>query len=296
MAALSTSRRALLPLLLWLFTGAPLAAQVLWQLPDARGQVVLLGSIHYLEAGNSALHPAVLAAYAAADELVMELDPAELDPQAAAGLLRSMALDADGRRLPELLDPAGWREASALAGSLGIPATLLEPWKPWYAALLVTQLQLSALGFSPEHGVESQLTALAARDGKRIGGLETLAGQLSALDTLPPAVQQRFLLATLQQAGSVADAVAGIVDAWRGGDLELLADELLADLRDEPLIYEQLIVARNRHFAAEIARLGESGRSVLVVVGALHLVGADGVPALLESAGIRVTASLPDPR
>jgi len=296
MAELNAGRHALLPLLLWLLAGAPLAAQVLWELPEARGQVVLLGSIHYLEAGDAALHPAVLAAYAAADELVMELDPAELEPAAAARLLRTMALDAGGRRLPELLDPAGWQEASALASSLGIPGSLLEPWKPWYAALLVTQLQLSALDFAPEHGVESQLAALAARDRKPVSGLETLAGQLSALDTLPPAVQQRFLLATLEQAGSVADAVAGIVDAWRRGDLELLADELLADLRDEPLLYEQLIVARNRHFAAEIARIAGSGRSVLVVVGALHLVSDDGVPALLESAGIRVNARLPGPR
>lgn len=294
MAALSGGRRALLPLLLWLLTAAPLAAQVLWELPDARGQVVLLGSIHYLEAGDATLHPAVIAAYAAADELVMELAPDALDPQAAAGLLSSMALDPAGRPLPELLGPAGWHKASTLANNLGIPGSLLEPWKPWYAALLVTQIKLAELGFAPEHGVESQLTALAGRDGKPVRGLETLAGQLSALDTLPPAVQQRFLLDTLEQAGSMAEAVTGIVDAWRHGNLERLADELLADLRDEPMIYEQLIVARNRHFATEIARLKESGRSVLVVVGALHLVGEDGVPALLESAGIRVTTRLPD--
>lgn len=296
MAALSPGWRALPALLPWLLAGAPLGAQVLWELPDARGQVVLLGSIHYLPADDSALHPAVLAAYAAADELVLELDPAELDPESAGQLLGAMALDADGRGLPELLDTAGWREASALAGSLGIPGPLLEPWKPWYAALLVTQVQLSRLGFSPEHGVEGQLTALAARDGKPLRGLETLAGQLAALDTLPPEVQQRFLLATLEQAGSVAEAVTTIVDGWRRGDLELLADELLADLRDEPLLYQQLIVARNRHFADEIARMADSGRSVLVVVGALHLVGADGVPALLEAGGIRVTARPPGPR
>lgn len=293
MAGLS---RLLCLLLAGMLAGPPAAAQVLWELPDARGQVVLLGSIHYLEAGDADLAPAVLAAYAAADELVLELDPAELEPAAAAGLLAGMALDPDGRRLPELIGPAAWEHSSTLAAGLGIPAALLEPWKPWYAALLVTQLQLTALGFSPEQGVEGQLAALAARDGKPVRGLETLAGQLAALDTLPPAVQQRFLLATLEQADTVAEQIDGIVDAWRRGDLAQLADGLLADLGDEPLLYAQLISARNRQFAEQIATLAASGRNVLVVMGALHLVGADGVPVLLESAGIRVTARPPASR
>jgi uncharacterized protein YbaP (TraB family) len=58
--------------------------------------------------------------------------------------------------------------------------------------------------------------------------------------------------------------------------------------REDKALYERLIVARNRRFAARIEQMAREGRNVFVAVGVGHLVGAQGVPALLRRDGLKV--------
>jgi uncharacterized protein YbaP (TraB family) len=127
----------------------------------------------------------------------------------------------------------------------------------------------------------------AAASGTEIRGLETLAGQLAALDGLSPAAQRRFLATTLDEAATLGDEIDAIIAAWRRGDTATLEATLLADLAAEPEVYRRVVVARNDRFLAQVRRLAASGDDVLVVVGTLHLVGADGLLARLEAAGLR---------
>ena len=62
--------------------------------------------------------------------------------------------------------------------------------------------------------------------------------------------------------------------------------ETLADIA--PAAYRRLIVDRNRRWARVLARLAKRGGVTVVVVGAGHLVGPDGVPALLRARGLAV--------
>ena len=64
---------------------------------------------------------------------------------------------------------------------------------------------------------------------------------------------------------------------------------LSAELRDKyPDLYQTLIVHRNEGFASQIQTLLKGDGTVFVAVGAGHLVGKDGVPALLEKQGYKV--------
>ena len=87
--------------------------------------------------------------------------------------------------------------------------------EPWLAALTVTQVQLTQLGFNAESGVEQQLLGLARRDHKEVRGLETLEQQLGAMDALPPATQRAFLMQTLDDASTMKDEIDDIVTAWK---------------------------------------------------------------------------------
>jgi uncharacterized protein YbaP (TraB family) len=262
----------------------PSAALPLWELQGRGGRVWLLGSVHFLRPADYPLPPAVDDAIAAARVIYLELD---LDEPAGdtAATAAALATDPRGRDLRQLLGRSAWRDAQRRAGALGLDLESLLPYEPWYAALVISRLRLLQLGFDGEHGVESYVVRAAGASGKEIRGLETLAGQLESLDGLPPRAQRRFLAGTLAEAAAMDDGIADLVSAWRVGDTDALARGLLDGAVLEREVYQRVIVDRNRRFLATIRSLADAGPDSLVVVGALHLVGDDGIVAALKAEG-----------
>lgn len=264
-------------------TAAP--ALPLWELTGTTNRVVLLGSIHFLRAADYPLAPAITSAFDQADVVIMEIDMDDLDPVASAQAVATLARDGRGRTLPELLGRKAWQAASAEARKLGLDLAPMTPFEPWYAAVVVTQLRLAQLGFDPSLGVESRMAAEAQRQGKEIRGLETLEGQLGALDSLSADAQRQFLQSTLEEASEIGDVADDMIEAWKAGDVEVLDGELLGSVREQPEVYRALIVRRNGEFANAIGKLADGNKDYLIVVGALHLVGPDSVLRMLERDG-----------
>ncbi|MBL8200741.1 MAG: TraB/GumN family protein [Chromatiales bacterium] len=275
-----------LALLVLCLQAAAAPALPLWELTGTSNRIMLLGSIHFLRAGDYPLAPAITAAFDQADIVLMEIDMDDLDPVASAKTVAALAQDARGRTLPELLGPDAWTAASAEARKLGLDLAPMTPFEPWYAAVVVTQLRLAQLGFDPSLGVESRMAADAQRKGKEIRGLETLESQLGALDSLSADAQRQFLQSTLEEAGEVGDMADDMIAAWKAGDVRALDADLLGGVREQPEVYRALIVRRNEHFAKAIRELLDGDENYLVVLGALHLVGPDSVLRLLERDGV----------
>ena len=89
-------------------------------------------------------------------------------------------------------------------------------------------------------------------------------------------------------AGS-ADELAALLDGWRTGKLDALEAELRREFDGAPELYRALLSERNAKWMPKILALRDGPEDYLVVVGALHLVGADGVIALLEQRGVKLT-------
>jgi len=280
------SRRAsLLGLLLFSIT-LPAWSLPLWELEDEAANIRLLGSIHFLRAGDYPLPEAIGDAYRDADILVTEIDLDDLDPLAAQASMQALAVDPRGRDLARLLGPADYATVRAGVEALAIDPAALSAYEPWYAALQVTQLRLQQLGFNPGYGVEARMLMLAAADGKEVQGLETLEDQLGALDSLPVSAQREFLLTTIDEAAEIERNIDEILLAWRQGDTRTLERELLAGLDAQPVLRQQILVDRNRRWVEQLVARAGDGTSYLVVVGALHLVGPDSVLEMLERRGI----------
>jgi uncharacterized protein YbaP (TraB family) len=58
--------------------------------------------------------------------------------------------------------------------------------------------------------------------------------------------------------------------------------------RDTPEFYDRLIRRRNLSWADVLTREMTSGGAELVNVGALHMLGPDGLPALMKARGFEV--------
>ena len=280
-------------ILSWLvaFVGLTMATAAsslpLWELQDARGQVRLLGSIHFLRASDYPLPPAMERVYDEADVLVMELDMDDLDPLQAQAVITQLAVDPQGRNLEALIGAQAYAKASKGAAAIDVQLDLMQAFEPWFAALQVTQLRLVQLGFDPNLGLEQQWAVRARQDGKEVRGLETLGDQLGALDTMPADVQKEFLLITIEEAVRAEAMIDRTLQAWRTGDLAALENETIEAMRSQQDVYQRLLVDRNRSWTSQIEALAQSGGNYLVVVGSAHLLGDDSVIAMLERRGLQ---------
>ena len=266
--------------------GHPLS---MWRIDGARNSIYLLGSIHMLREKDYPIPSAIYEAYEEAEALIMEIDMDDIDPVAEQAIATELGLIQDGRALRDLMGPEMYAEAESLAEALQIPLQLLEKSEPWYAAINVEMMMLMRIGFNPMHGVEFHLSEFAKRDNKEISGLETTRQQLEILDNLSLESQREMLIQTLSDSTELTKIMDEMINAWFYGDIEFLEKNLLADMQDLEELHEAIVVNRNRNWVEKIQDLLEEKDDYLIIVGALHLVGEEGVPQLLSQRGHKVT-------
>ncbi|MDX2412219.1 MAG: TraB/GumN family protein [Woeseiaceae bacterium] len=286
-------RRAICGLLLWLMSGSAFAGDqahpvTLWRVAGESNSVYLLGSIHLLRKEDHPLPTVIGHAYDDADVVVMELDMDDMDPAYAQAAFNRAGVMTDGTTLRDLMGDEAYAQADQAAAQIDIPLDMLSQSEPWLAAMTVELMMLYRIGFNPLLGVEMTITQRATSDGKPIEGLETIDEQLSFLDGLPIEAQREMLLQVLTEGAAMSEQIDDLIQAWHHGDTAALAEGLLNSIGKQDELNEVLVDSRNRRWASVIATWLDDEQDYLVVVGALHLVGANGVPALLENRGFGI--------
>ncbi|HEX7876540.1 MAG TPA: TraB/GumN family protein [Sphingobium sp.] len=245
----------------------------------------LFGTIHVLP-GNVAWQTDVIRqALDKADRLVLE--SAEIQDRA-----RTMALFEKMGRSPGLpplearLPPGERAQLQEIVDEGGTSAQLLSGYESWAAAMLLSAAAQHPLQVSPDDGVEPVLIETFREAGKPIGGLETVARQFGAFDTLPPASQQRLLEQTVHEAANIQALYDRILNAWLKGDMTAIAREDQAGEQPDPVVEQAVLIARNRDWTHAIGRL--KGRP-FIAVGTGHLTGRDNLIQLLQGRGYTVT-------
>ena len=260
----------------------------MWQVDGKTNSVYLLGSIHLLREQDHPLPSVVDRAYDDAEVIVMELDMDDMDPAYTQMAFNRAGGLTDGTTLRDLMGDAAYARAEDAAAAVDIPLDMLAQSEPWLAAMTVEIMLLYRIGFNPMLGVEMTMTTRAVNDGKPIEGLETVDEQLAFLDGLPLEVQSEMLIQTLAEGAALGESIDALIDAWRHGDMATLESGLLDAIEEQSELHEVLISNRNRRWAEAIAGWLGDDRDYLVIVGALHLVGDEGVPALLAKRSLGI--------
>ena len=281
-------------LLLGLVLGASNASTadepaMLWVAQGNQNSVYLLGSIHLLRPEDHPLPSNIELVYNDADVLVMELDMDDLDYVNVMVAFRELGVLEGETRLEDLLGEELHAQAQAAAEATEIPLDLLSQSEPWLAAMTVQEMLAMRVGFSGEFGVEQYLTEKALADGKPILGLETVSEQLGFLDGLPMLAQSEWLVHSLVDGLRIEMLVDQLVEAWRGGDIDYLERELLHEAKMSPELHDALLVQRNLNWIDRIVAYLDDDQNYLIVVGAAHLVGDDGVIKLLSERDVSVS-------
>lgn len=264
------------------------ARSFLWKASNAQGVIYLAGSVHLLTPDYYPLAPAFDRAFDAADLLVEELDMGEmLAPTSQLETLRRGMLPA-GQSLDNVVSPETFAAVVRKFKDLGMPVEPMKQFKPWLLSLTLQGLEWQKAGFVAELGLDRHFYDRARATDKRVQGLETLAFQLARFDEMPPPVQDRMLAQTLKDIETTRRSFIRMAEAWRAGDAAAIEDIVLADLKSEPEMYKRLLVDRNRAWLPTLEALLARPLPAFVVVGAAHLVGADGVLQLLKARGCAI--------
>lgn len=258
----------------------------LWRIGRGGRDSYLYGSLHAGRPEWLALGPKVAAALHRTGALALEINV--VDPAVVTGL--QAVMEGPARTLPAGLMQslrAAWRAECLPEADLARGP----------AELHVTQVavaQAQRQGLFALYGAESVLLMHSLRAQRPVLGLETLDTQLAALvarSDAEAAVMVADGLAELQRPQAAA-ALERLALAWERNDLaELEAYTQWCDCVNTPSereAFSRLGEGRNPGMADAIERL-HADVSVFAAVGALHLIGPQGLPALLRARGFTVT-------
>ncbi len=280
-------RRVLTVLILALAACKPQPREVvtpaLWEVTGDHGERAwLFGTIHALPAAVKWRSAQVDAALARSDRLVLEI--ADIDnQQALTQIYARLAASPDLPPLDTRVPPPVRSQLLALMRKFKLDPGQFGETETWAAALTIANAaQAEANG---DFGIDREI--LRAAKGKPVEELEGAAAQLGLFDALPEAEQRDLLVAIVMEAAQDnGDDRLGI--AWRKGDMKVMEAEMQRGMMADPELHQALLTDRNNAWANQVSVMLRQGARPIVAVGALHLAGAEGLPAQLVARGYKV--------
>jgi uncharacterized protein YbaP (TraB family) len=271
---------------------SPVYAQIpahpaLWTVHGPKGTAYLFGSIHLLPPQVDWHTKEIDTAIARSDTLVFEI---ALDGDAQQRMLTYIAahgLLPAGQHLRDMLSPEARTELDTEITKLPLAPEQVDQMQPWLASLMVEMAGITKNNYSPSAGVDQQLQANP--QGKPIVGLETVEDQLNLLSSGDPKTQLEAFEAGLKTSAQPTNNTIGpLLDAWMHGRPDRIASLTDKDLGKFPEARKMLFDDRNRAWVEKISSFLDQPKVYFITVGAGHLAGPQGVPALLRARGFSV--------
>ena len=262
----------------------------LWRLSRDGRVSYLYGTIHLARLAWVFPGPTVVEAIRDSDTVALELDVLDAEIQRRLAL----AMSNDARGAPPALPPELVERLRRRADAECIPSEALAKMTPELQAASLTVLAARRDGLDPAYSIDLMLSGFAHGAHKTVVSLETPESQMQAL-AMPDREQAiAFVNDALDDldAGRTRPMLNRLADIWASGDHDQLAryTEWCECVRTpaEQLVMHRLLDDRNPALADRIDALHRSGRSVFAAVGSLHMVGPNGLPALLAARGYKV--------
>jgi uncharacterized protein YbaP (TraB family) len=256
----------------------------------------LFGSIHVLPPRTNWQTPQLLVAMKESDIFVFEipLDRQSEDREEARRIQKEImdlhGLLPPGQSLRGVLPAPLVSEYDAALAKLSISPGYVDRLQPWLAAMVLETAQLRHTDAQAMTGVDVQVYAIASRMKKQTKGFETLEQQLAMVTPEEQSTGMDELGSTLGEAAHAGEErkYRDLVKAWKTGDVRALEKIAVTGLSKNPALKKSLLDDRNARWAIRLRMMLDTPHTFFVTVGAAHLAGNRGVPALLRAAGYSV--------
>lgn len=259
---------------------------ILWRIEGAANQPsYLLGTIHSDDARVTNVPPSISQVFQRADSFSGEvkMDLPSLMQASQATLL------SEGQSLEQLIGPSLYKQTVQLLAAYGIPEPVVQRMKPWAAAATLSLPR-------PQTGVflDMVLYQQAMTTGKPVYGLETIAEQIGAMDSMPRELQITMLRDAIAQHDQVEGIIEQLINAYLRRDLKALESISNAAMREGDArvteIFNSEVLERRNYRMLERMQPRLREGNAFIAVGALHLPGETGLLNQLRNEGYRVTA------
>ncbi len=260
------------------------ANPLIYEISSADGGVEgwLLGTIHALPDGVEWRTPALEEVVLTADLLLVEIADVT-DRNSNAETFQRLATTQGLDPLWMRVDPELRRPLDTLVNLSEIPPERFRSIEDWAAAIMLSRAD--ALG-SPQNGVDRAV--IGEFQDREVRGLETTASQLAIFDDLSSDDQRDLLEGTVREWTASRDNPGWLIQAWATGDETVLEEATSTGILADAGLREALLVGRNRNWVAQLETDLALQPRPLIAVGAAHLVGPDGLAAMLEARGYTV--------
>jgi uncharacterized protein YbaP (TraB family) len=260
------------------------ARPAFWRIDGPGGQRAwLLGTIHALDRPAEWRSPAIDQALDEASLLAVEVGNLD-DAAAMQGALAALSRTAGQPPLSARVDPELRPDLARLLDSAGLKDSGFADVETWAAALALARA--GEVSLASEYGVDRAI--LRDKGRKPVLELEGARGQLGLFDALPETEQRDLLDAVVREAGHEDGASGSLAAAWRKGDMATIEAQTRRGMLADPELRAALFTQRNRKWSERVAALMQGGARPFVAVGAAHMAGSEGLPAMLAAKGFTV--------
>jgi uncharacterized protein len=242
----------------------------------------LFGTFHLMCKNDIHFSSQLTAAINRAEKMYMEMDMD--DPATMLGGLLVMNMK-DGKTLQQLYTDEEYKRVKTyFTDSLHTPIALIQSMKPFFLEALLYPKMMPCKTIS---GVEEELMKIAKLQKKEIKGLETMEFQASVFDSIPYEEQAKELLKSIDSMASGKkdfDTMMNVYKSQRLMEIEKLFNKTELGLQEHQ---DLLLNNRNKNWTDKLKNIMKA-TPVFVAVGAGHLVGKEGLIALLRKQGYTV--------
>ena len=260
----------------------------LWTVRSDANVLYLAGSVHALGADAYPLPAVFEKAFEASGTLVEELDLGDAASLSAMPMLLAKGLYRDGRTFESAVSKETATMVAQYFKQTGLPMEMIRPMKPWMVMLMLTAFEVQKAGLDASRGLDKYFYDKAVAAKKPVIGLETAEFQIDRFDKIPDAVQEQMLRSTLTELNAQSNELKSMIVAWQRGDTATLENSVRSSFAAYPAAYTSLIAERNRNWIPQLQMCLSTPTPCFVVVGAAHMVGPDGLLALLQQKGYKV--------
>ena len=264
----------------------------------------LFGTMHLADPRLLDLPEGAETAFKQSNTLVLEITEI-LDPKKMAGQtfkLMKYTTYLDGSNLTAKLSAKHRQLVSArLARHAGLPWNVAERMKPWVAMGMIA---LPACELARKQAnkpfLDMALGLRARKEGKNLVALETLEGQMAAMDGLPETMMIQALVDTARLGPQLDNIFETMIQLYIKGELGTIWAMMnhlgpnglqAADQQSFYSEFQRVIVdQRNIAMANESSKLINTG-GAFIAIGALHLPGKKGLLNILAQRGYTISAN-----
>ena len=270
-----------------IFSHSLLADSAVYEITKGKNKIYLAGTIHMLRAQDFPQPVEFDAAYGASQKIFFETDLQKAKEPAFGQRFAQAMMLPNNTTLKDVLDADTWAALQAFSAKSQYPLSQTMIYNPAMTSILISMTE--AKKFGAGDGIDAYYDKAARTDNKAIGELETGDEVIESMKLFAQEDPNKIINSTLKDVEGIQAYFESMIASWKSGDLDALDKEMGQKMKEEtPNAYQALVIDRNKKWFPQIEQMFKTPEVEMVLVGALHLSGSDGLLAQLKKSGYQV--------